>query len=169
MRSKDPSSLRIIDYWTFRSKKSNKRYIIEIESFSHAFLGIKFYWKGVAESKNRYSLLTNDYEPRTIIMSCIHVMLQYYFQNTHCSFGFVAAPDLDKSSIVQSGNKRFRFYKNMMLNTFGVETFMHVYDTKNSLYILINRSQYKEGNISIPLLESEISKLYEGDYRLQEQ
>lgn len=168
MRSKDPSSLRIIDYWTFRSQKSNKRYIVEIESFSHAFLGIKFYWKGVSESKNRYSLLTNDYEPRTIIMSCIHIMLHYYFQNSHCSFGFVAAPNLDKSSNVSSINKRFRFYKNMMINTFGVETFIHVYDSNNSLYILINRSIYETGKINIPLLESEISKLYEGEYTLQE-
>lgn len=169
MRSKDPSSLRIIDYWTFRSLKSNKRYIVEIESFSQAFLGIKFYWKGVSESKNRYSLLTNDYEPRTIIMSCIHIMLQYYSHNSHCSFGFVAAPDLEKSTNCKSYNKRFRFYKNMMLNTFGVETFLHVYDTNNSLYILINRRQYEEGKITIPLLESEISKLYEGEYSLQEQ
>ena len=32
MRSKD-NSLRIIDLWTFRSAKSNKRYIVEVEGF----------------------------------------------------------------------------------------------------------------------------------------
>ncbi len=78
MRSKDPSTLRIVDIWTFKSIKSHKRYIVEIEHFSRKFLGLKFYWKGVADSKDRYSLLTNDYEPRTIIMSCIHIMLDYY-------------------------------------------------------------------------------------------
>lgn len=72
MRSKDPSTLRIIDIWGFRSSKSNKRYIVEVESFSNRFLGLKFYWKGVANSKERYSLLTNDYEPRTIVMSCVY-------------------------------------------------------------------------------------------------
>ena len=47
MRSKDNNSLRIIDLWTFRSIKSNKRYIVEIEGFKNEFYGIKFYWKGV--------------------------------------------------------------------------------------------------------------------------
>lgn len=31
MRSKDPSTLRIIDLWGFKSTKSNKRYIVEVE------------------------------------------------------------------------------------------------------------------------------------------
>lgn len=94
MRSKDPSTLRIIDLWSFKSKKSNKRYIVEVEKFSNHFLGLKFYWKGVVNSKDRYSLLTNDFEPRTIVMSCVYIMLDY-FRKDHCaSFGFVAANDL---------------------------------------------------------------------------
>ena len=47
MRSKDSGSLRITDLWTFRSTKSNKRYIVEVEGFDHEFYGLKFYWKGV--------------------------------------------------------------------------------------------------------------------------
>ena len=78
MRSKDHTSLRIVDLWTFKSTKSNKRYIVEVEGFEHEFYGIKFYWKGVQKSNDRYSLLTNDYEPRTIVRSCIEVMLDYY-------------------------------------------------------------------------------------------
>lgn len=96
MRSKDNNSLRIIDLWTFKSTKSNKRYIIEVEGFENEFFGIKFYWKGVEKSKDRYSILTNDYEPRTIIRSCIEVMLEYYRKNSLVSFGFVAAKDLEK-------------------------------------------------------------------------
>lgn len=41
MRSKD-HSLRIIDLWTFRSTKSNKRYIVEVEEFENEFYGIIF-------------------------------------------------------------------------------------------------------------------------------
>lgn len=47
MRSKDQSSLRIIDLWTFKSLKNNKRYIVEVEGFENEFYGLKFYWKGV--------------------------------------------------------------------------------------------------------------------------
>lgn len=77
MRSKSDDSLRIVDLWTFRSEKSSKRYIVEFEGFEKEFYGIKFYWKGVEKSKKRYSMLTNDYEPRTIVRSCVEVMLDY--------------------------------------------------------------------------------------------
>lgn len=78
MRSKDLSTLRIIDLWGFRSTKSNRRYIVEVEMFSNHFMGLKFYWKRVVNSKDRYSFMTNDYEPRTIVMSCIYIMLEYF-------------------------------------------------------------------------------------------
>lgn len=166
MRSKDPSTLRIIDLWKFKSSKSNKRYIVEVERFSNHFLGLKFYWKGVVNSKNRYSLLTNDYEPRTIIMSCVYIMLDY-FKNDRCaSFGFVAANDLNSSKNNTTPNKRFRFYRRMMLSIFGSETFAQGYDIKNSIYLLINRNMLDNGTISIHKIENEISRLYEGEYSL---
>lgn len=166
MRSKDPTTLRIIDLWTFKSTKSNKRYIVEVEKFSNHFLGLKFYWKGVVNSKDRYSLLTNDYEPRTIVMSCIYIMLEY-FRNDNCaSFGFVTANDLNYREDRKSINKRFRFYRRMMLSIFGKETFAQGYDIKNSIYLLLNREMLDTGRISIKQIESEISKLYEGEYLL---
>ena len=163
MRSTDPSTLRIIDLWSFRSLKSNKRYIVEIEHFSNNFLGLKFYWKGVSDCKERYSYLTYDYEPRTIVMSCIMIMLDY-FRNDNCiSFGFVAAPNLNDPL---SPNKRFRFYRRMMLSIFGEQTFAQGYDVKNSIYILINRKMLDSRQISLSKIEKEINNLYEGDFSI---
>lgn len=166
MRSKDPSTLRIIDLWGFKSSKSNKRYIVEVEKFSNHFLGLKFYWKGVVNSKNRYSLLTNDYEPRTIVMSCVYIMLEYFRKDNCASFGFVAANDLNGPDDNTSPNKRFRFYRRMMLSIFGSETFAQGYDLKNSIYLLINRDLLEKGTISLKKIETEISRLYEGEYSL---
>jgi len=166
MRSKDPSTLRIIDLWGFKSAKSNKRYIVEIEKFSNHFLGLKFYWKGVVNSKDRYSLLTNDYEPRTIIMSCVYIMLEYFRKDDCASFGFVASNDINNSNIATRPNKRFRFYRRMMLSIFGSETFAQGYDIQNSIYLLINKGMLQKKNISINQIEAEISKLYEGEYSL---
>ena len=166
MRSTDPSTLRIIDIWDFKSTKSNKRYIVEIEYFSNNFLGLKFYWKGVATSKDRYSLLTNDYEPRTIILSCVMIMFYYLHNNDCISFGFVAAPDLIDNPDSNQVNKRFRFYRRFMLSLFGPEIFIQAYDLKNSLYLLINRKEFDKGNITISDLENEISSLYEGDFSI---
>ena len=141
MRSCDPATLRITDIWHFRSKKSNKLYIVEVEHFSRHFLGLKFYWKGVSESKNRYSLLTHDYEPRSIIMSCVHIMLDYV-------------------------NKRFRFYRRMMLSLFSPESFVQAYDVNNSVYVLINAYMLANGKITVNIVEDELALLYCGDYTL---
>lgn len=168
MRSKDPSTLRIIDLWGFKSTKSNKRYIVEVEKFSNHFLGLKFYWKGVVSSKDRYSILTNDYEPRTIVMSCVYVMMEYFRKDNCASFGFVAAGDLNHSTanLVKCPNKRFRFYRRLMLSIFGAETFAQGYDIRNSIYLLINKEMLRRGDILIDQIEVEISKLYEGEYSL---
>ncbi len=173
MRSKDIGSLRILDLWTFRSAKSNKRYIVEVENFDNEFYGIKFYWKGVEKSSNRYSMLTNDFEPRTIIRSCVEVMLKYYFKNPQASFGFVAAPDLEpdirgKKINADSGSRRFRFYRRMMVNLFGPETFYQVSDTSNTIYLLVNKQRLDSGAISFKAIETYINRMYIGDYIVDE-
>lgn len=169
MRSKEPPSLRIIDLWTFKSTKTNKRYIVEVEGFENEFYGLKFYWKGVEKSKNRYSLLTNDYEPRIIVRSCIEVMLDYYRNNHLVSFGFVAAPDLDKDIEgkridKEGGSRRFRFYRRMMINLFGPETFYQVSDTTNTIYLLVNKVQLSNGSITLKDIERKLNQTYLGEY-----
>lgn len=173
MRSKDTSSLRIIDLWTFKSTKSNKRYIVEVEGFENEFWGLKFYWKGVEKSKNRYSLLTNDFEPRTIVRSCIEVMLEYYRMNRLVSFGFIAAPDLDndvknKNVDISSGSRRFKFYKRMMINLFGPKTFYQVSDSTNTIYLLVNMEQMTKGIVTLKDIELKINQTYQGEYTINE-
>lgn len=171
MRRKDNNSLRIIDLWTFRSEKSKKRYIVEVEGFENEFYGIKFYWKGVEKSKDRYSLLTNDFEPRTILRSCIQVMLEYHRLNPLVSFGFVAAPDLDsdikrKNIDTSSGSRRFKFYQRLMINLFGPETFYQIADTSNTIYLMVNKKQLDRGVISLKDIEKRINQTYSGNYTI---
>lgn len=173
MRSRDQESLRIIDLWTFRSTKSNKRYIVEVEGFENEFYGIKFYWKGVEKSINRYSMLTNDFEPRIIVRSCIEIMLDYFRKNNLISFGFVAAPDLERDVIGKGcnkelGSRRFRFYRNMMINLFGPKTFYQASDTTNTIYLLINQQRLSSGKISLKDIEKKINQTYLGNYILEE-
>ncbi len=54
----------------------------------------------------------------------------------------------------------------MMLSIFGSETFVQGYDLKNSVYLLINRDMLENGTVSLPKIEAEISRLYEGEYSL---
>lgn len=173
MRSKTNNSLRILDLWTFKSVKSNKRYIVEVEGYENDFYGIKFYWKGVEKSKNRYSMLTNDYEPRIIVRSCIEVMLEYYKMNPLASFGFVAAHDLEenirgKNINIEAGSRRFRFYQRMMINLFGPETFCQTADTTNTIYLLINNKQLHTGAVSIKDIENKLNQTFQGEYTVNE-
>ena len=166
MRSTDPGTLRIVDLWKFRSDKSCKWYIVEVERFSNHFLGLKFYWKGVAASKERYSMLTNDYEPRRIVMSCIMIMLHYFDEDNCTSFGFVAAPDLNYNGRKVCPNRRFRFYRRMMLSLFSSDHFIQVSDANSSIYLLVNKEMLESGKISLSQIELEISRLYEGSFTL---
>ena len=171
MRGKDQSSLRIVDLWTFKSLKTNKRYIVEVEGFENEFYGLKFYWKGVDKSKNRYSLLTNDYEPRTIVRSCIEVMLEYFRKNPLVSFGFVAAPDLEqdikgKRVDKENGSRRFSFYRRMMVNLFGPETFYQISDTTNTIYLLVNRAQLSNNTFTLKDIERKLNQTYMGEYTI---
>lgn len=146
---------------------------MEVEGFENEFYGLKFYWKGVEKSKNRYSLLTNDYEPRIIVRSCIEVMLKYYRKNNLVSFGFVAAPDLDddirgKKIDKHSGSRRFRFYQRMMVSLFGPETFLQASDTTFTIYLMINRCQLSTGIITVKGIEDKLNQTYFGDYVINE-
>ena len=52
-----------IDLWRFKSMKSGKVYLVDVEIYEKHIYGIKFYLKSQAHLKNRYKFLTNDFEP----------------------------------------------------------------------------------------------------------
>lgn len=170
MRQQSDGSSRVIDLWTFRSTKSNKRYIVEIEYFENNFLGLKFYWKGVENSPERFSILTNDFEPRVIIYSCIQVMLEYYTKDKRVSFGFVGAPDLPEnikqSAPVVPGGRRFRFYRRLMNSWFGLSSFLHAYDRNNRLYLMVNLQRLTEGSLDMNEVERGLNKTFKGNFSL---
>lgn len=114
-------------------------------------------------------MLTNDYEPRTIVRTCIEVMLEYYRKNPLVSFGFVAAPDLEKDIQgkkvnLTNGSRRFKFYQRMMVNLFGPQTFYQAADTTNTIYLMINMAQLKSGAITFKDIEARLNQTYRGNF-----
>lgn len=138
--------------------------MVEIECYPHNFFGIKFYWKGVADSKRRYSLLTGDFEPRNIVRSCIEIMLEYYRRIPSASFAFVGANEDGESKGQPS--KRFKFYRRMMMSVFPQEWFLHASVEAHSLYLLINQAELTSGHISIPMVEEMLNSLFEGEFSI---
>ncbi len=164
MRSKDLSTLRITDIWRFKSTKSNKIYYIEMEHFSDNLIAVKFYYRGVRLSENRYSIMTNDNEPRRIVYSCFELMRRYYLKDNTISFGFVAASDIDPIKKEKPGNRRFRFYRTLVNNYFGTKAFAHLHDGNERLYLLLNRQQIQNGKLTVEHISEIINKLYECDF-----
>jgi hypothetical protein len=168
MRRKNSSFPRITDIWTFRSTKSNKRYIVEIEIYDELFYGVKFYWKGAELSHNKYSLMTNDFEPRTIVRSCVEVLMEYYRANNLISFGFVGAADMDRAVDGTDGTRRFRFYRRLMLSLFGSDTFVQAHDKANSVYVLMSVNAINQNLISLDVLEKKLNLYYSGVFQLSD-
>ena len=87
------------------------------------------------------------------------------------SFGFVASDDLEKDIAGKkvdksTGSRRFKFYRSMMINLFGPETFLQVSDTTHSIYLMINMVQLKSGRVSIKEIEEKLNQTYFGDYAI---
>lgn len=99
--------------------------------------------------------------------------MEYYRKNPLVSFGFVAAPDLDrdvknKKVNKTSGSRRFKFYQRMMINLFGPKTFYQVSDTTNTIYLLVNMEQLSKGTITLKDIECKLNQTYNGEYFINE-
>lgn len=92
--------------YTFKSTKSNQWYWVRVECYDHNVYALKFHLKSMRNCENKYSVLTNTYEPRRIVMTCINIMLEIYQKDDHASFGFIGS-NLEKEGT--DNTKRFRF------------------------------------------------------------
>lgn len=75
--------MRHIDLWRFKSMKSGKTYLVDVEAYEKHIYGIKFYLKSQAHLQEKYSFQTNDFEPRRIVLSCIYIMKLTYILLLH--------------------------------------------------------------------------------------
>ena len=148
-----------IDLWRFKSMKSGKVYLVDVEIYEKHIYGIKFYLKSQAHLKNRYKFLTNDFEPRRIVLSCIYIMKHYYEIDVHSSFAFIGANSAGED---MKCTKRFRFYRRMVNTYFGRKIFEHRVDEKNSAYLMLRKTEIQKNSSLI----KEIEDFFKGIYML---
>lgn len=146
-----------IDLWRFKSMKSGKIYLVDVEVYKNNVYAIKFYLKSQAHLSNRYSFQTNDFEPRRIVMSCIYIMRYYFQSDNRSSFAFIGANSIGEN---KSCTKRFRFYRTMVNTYFGTETFEHRTDERNSAYLLLRKTSLQSGNIKTADIEFFFRNIY---------
>lgn len=146
-----------IDLWRFKSLKSGKVYLVDVEVYEKHIYGIKFYLKSQAHKAERYSFKTGDFEPRRIVLSCLHIMLDYFYKDTKSSFAFIGANSEGEENVC---TKRFCFYRRMVNTYFGTQTFEHMTDEMNSAYLLLRRTELLSGRVSSNDVEMFFRNIY---------
>ncbi len=66
-----------VSLYRFKSTKSKLVYIVRVEEYEYSIYAVKFYQKNHSLSKNKYRMMTNTYEPRRIINTCINIIAHY--------------------------------------------------------------------------------------------
>ncbi len=124
--------------YRFKSEKSHHAYIVRVECYKQHAYCVKFFDKANINSKNKFSLRSNTFEPRTILYTVFRIMLDVLQRDEKASFFFIGAEDeKDQKGMV---SRRFRFYRRFVLSTVSENKFDHYRRNDLSLYILVNKS-----------------------------
>jgi len=122
----------------FKSEKSNLKYVVEATYHEENFYAIKFYAKTHANSKRRYSLSTNTYEPFRIIHTCMQVLPRLLKLHNGASFVAIGSRTMTIERIENIENTvRFRMYRRYLGYTI-INGFVVSYSSENSGIALIN-------------------------------
>lgn len=147
-----------ISLYKFKSTKSNLVYIVRVEQYKYSIYAIKFYQKNHRLSPDKYRIMTNTFEPRKIINTCINIMLCIYEDNPKASFGFIGANGFNETT---NCTKRYRVYSKIVATYFSDRFFFHKENIDKSAYMLINNIALKENPSLIQQIEYFFISQYE--------
>lgn len=124
--------------YRFKSAKSHHAYIVRVERYKEHAYCLKFFDKANMNSKLKFSLRTNTFEPRTIFYTLFRIMLDVLKRDEKASFFFVGAED--ENDELGKATRRFRVYKKFTSSVVSERLFEHYAIETESLYILINKN-----------------------------
>jgi len=138
----DNSDHVFTNLYRFTSTDNGLTYILRAEYHKGDVFGIKFYAKPHANSKKKYSLLTNKGYALRIFQTCASVVPLLLKEYPAASFGLIGSRLLDEMREeieLPQRNIRFRIYEKVARDLFGEETFKHYSYPRISGYLLLNR------------------------------
>lgn len=157
-RSQGCDGVLRVDLYRFTSIKSGLDYIVRVEEYPNNMYAVKFYLKSHSNSSRKYQLMTNTFEARTVINTCINIMLSVYDQNCMASFGFIGS-NSDGESV--SNTKRYRVYSKIIATYFSDKLFMHIENIDKSVYMLVNRRQLALNPTLVEDIEVSFMQMYD--------
>lgn len=144
--------------YRFKSTKSGHTYIVRVEKYHSHIYCLKFFDKSVSLSKNKFSLRTNTFEPRTIFYTLYHIMIDVLRRDNKASFFFIGAED--EKDELGIATRRYRIYRRFVSSIISDKIFEHYRINELSLYILINKEYSTSQEDTIRRIEEEVRKAY---------
>ena len=102
--------------------------------------------------------MTNLYEARPVINTCIAIMQTIGKDDSRSSFGFIGSNMEDESEV---NTKRFRVYRRFMATYFNEDHFVHMFNVKKSTYVMIRRSELVANPSLINELDERFQQMYD--------
>lgn len=142
----------------YRFRAKHRFYLVELEVYRFGVVAVKFCPVKDKDSSKRFEKIYNEQDAVRIITTCLHVMRDYWSRNPDVTFAFYAIPRNFDPSVVHDKNLtpkqlkkfidryvkvRYTIYDYAMINLFPSSAFTHFKDSKNSLYVLLNKKQKK--------------------------
>lgn len=133
--------------YTFTTRL-NRTYIVNIDRYEYRVYVIKFHDKNHSDSKNKYSLILNDYDVGKVLKTILEIAITILREDTFASFAFIGIHKLGKETSTTSATQRYRVYKRLTEYFLGSETFIHTFEERSNSYLLINRSNPSPEDLS---------------------
>lgn len=131
----------LISVTTYEFNSDIHKYLLFAERYKNDIYVIKYCLKAHKNHAKRYNILTQEGKCSRIIGTCLRVMLSIFKKNPNASFGFLGSHTIDSTrrhEEKRNNTKRFRVYKQAIIDLFGDEKFTHFMNIDNSTYIMVN-------------------------------
>lgn len=145
--------------YRFKSEKSHHTYIVRVERYVKHLYCLKFFDKANICSKNKFSLRSNTFEPRTIFYTLYHIFLDVLRKDPEASLFFIGAED-ERDELGES-TRRYRVYRRFVSSVVSDRFFEHYRVNDLSLYVLVNKKTQEDHS----LLVNEIAEKVRAAYR----
>lgn len=124
--------------YRFKSSRSHYTYIVRVEKYIRNVYCLKFFDKANIGSRNKFSLRTNTFEPRTIFYTLYRIFLDVLSKDPKASLFFIGAED-ERDELGES-TRRYRVYRKFVSSIVSDRLFEHYRVNDLSLYVLVNKN-----------------------------
>lgn len=134
---------------TYKFKTDFRTYLVIFEVFDFGYVAVKYCDRKDHGARNAFTKIFNDYDFK-VITTCLFIMRDYWLRNPDTTFAFYAVlrdeipkEKLKHRRIEDYKKARYNIYQYAMLNKFSPDYFTHIFDSKNCIYLLVNKKQKK--------------------------